>query len=77
MKIEELKLKLVDWLRESMRINDEVSDDWREEDIYSEQYWAPNGWENCGFEEDEAEHIVENDEFFEEAVKEAMKSDVK
>ena len=64
---------LVEWLRETARINDAVSDNWKEEDLNDYRTWMPNGVQEClECSEEEAEFIKENDDFFAAAVKTAM-----
>ena len=64
---------LVEWLRESARINDAVSDNWKEDDLNDYTTWMPNGVKEClGFSGEDADFIKENDDFFAAAVKTAM-----
>lgn len=56
--------KLTEWLKETARINDTVSDTWREEDAERFDdwtYWMPNGVQDCiECTDEEAEYIREN-----------------
>ena len=64
---------LVEWLRETARINDTVSDNWKEADLNDYTTWMPNGVQEClGFSGEDADFIKENDDFFAAAVKTAM-----
>ena len=56
---------LVEWLKETARINDAVSDNWKEEDLNDYRTWMLNGVQEClECSEEEAEFIKENDDFF-------------
>ena len=75
MKIIELRKKLMEWLEMSAEANDAaVGKEWRNEDVYDEGYWAPNGWRSCGFSDEEAEYIEENEDFFGEIVEKVLKT---
>ena len=64
---------LVEWLRESARINDTVSDNWKEDDLNDYRTWMPNSVKEClECSEEDADFIKENDDFFAAAVKTAM-----
>lgn len=73
---EKLRKELVEWLKVSAETNDTASDTWREDDaeqLFDYTYWMPNGIVKClECSDEDAEFIEENDDFFEDAVKEAM-----
>lgn len=75
-----LKAKLVEWLKESIEINDgaqsqqeEVS--WRGREDFADRikadYWIDD-WKKADFSEEEAEFIGENEKWFAECVEEAF-----
>ena len=74
-----LKAKLVEWLKESIEINDgaqsqkEVSWRAREDfvDRFQADYWIDD-WKKADFSEEEAEFIGENEKWFAECVEEAF-----